>query len=267
MRAEGVWVSRELAPGWVLRHRVVLEGATPVIAETSVVPHEGQPIRPGGVASDLLRLITLRGVQEAAAPRLLGMGHQQRPDLRALEASTGATRRRGEARRWSLALTSWAFAKAVKEGSRHPAVDAATALGIRRKGAIDRLHDARRHRPPLLGGGGKRGVVGEAALTEAGNQVIEDRLKRVMASLGYPPDRSEFLGFQGTVGVFDATQQLLLVDAERRIPGLWDMSLDEVARAARETQPPMIEVPAGKGLQVGPDGVKVVDVDEAGRPA
>jgi hypothetical protein len=260
-RGDGVWVSREVPPGWYVGHRVVLQGATPVIAETRVSAPADGPIPAGGLGSDVLRLITVSGVREVAARMLLAKGPGTGRDLRALESLSASARRRGEARRWSLALTSWAYVQAVADGSRHPNEDIAAALGILPRTVRDRLYAARRHRPPLLTGGGRQGLVGRPELTEAGHHVIKDRLERVMASMGM----DEFIGYRGTLAAFDATQDVLLQDAERRIPGLWEMSLEEVAVAGADRST-WTEVPAGKGLRVGPEGVAVVDVDEEGRP-
>lgn len=251
-REDGLWVSRLIPPRWQLEHRVVLQGGTPVIAETRVRASGEGPVPQVGLGSDVLRRITVSGVREAAARRLLPAGAGNRPDLRTLESLSPSARRQGEARRWSLALTGWAYVQAVEDGSRSPNEDVAAALGIEPRSVRDRLYAARHMDPPLLTGGGRKGMVGRPELTDAGVRAMEDRLERVMASLGLTPGGAEIAGFNGTLEAFVALQSFLLQDAERRIPDLWEMDLDEIARHAPSTLPLAVEVPAGKGPQIGP---------------
>ena len=259
---EGVWVSRQLAPGWWLGHRVVVRGRERLIVETRVRPAKADEVPAGGIDSDITRAITVGGVIDAAASQLpvpAALG-----DLRDLEGLSTAKKRRGEARRWTLAITSLAYVHAIKSGSAHPNEDVARALDVSNKTVTERLYHARRHDPPLLTGGGRRGVVGEVALTDAGYRVIEERFERAWTAMRGVPAKVNVKGYAGSIRALDETTTGLLADAERLVPGIWEMDLAEIAEAT--PRPRMVEVPAGKGLQVGPDGTRVVGVDSEGRP-
>jgi hypothetical protein len=257
--ADGLLVSRRIRDGWVVEHRVVLQGVTPVIAETRVRGDTAGHVPAGGIDSGLLRAATVRGVREAAARRLLTDGSPD-ADLRALESVSPSAKRRGDARRWSLALTSLAYVRAVRAGSPRPNEDAARALGIGPVSVRDRLYAARRTEPPLLTGGGRKGVVGTPELTQAARDVLEERLKRVAASLGLAPGETGLLGYEGSIAGFDATMEAILKDAEVRIPGFWELDLDEVVRRAKGNVPAWVgEVKTGKQLLITPEGARIID--------
>jgi hypothetical protein len=260
---EGVWVRREPVAGWTIEHRIVRSGRSLVIVESRIRPSDPARVDADGLDAALLRDLTvIRGAREAAEGSLPRPAEE---DLRRLEALTPSGKPRGEARRWRLALTAWAYVEEIRRGSHRPNEAVAAALGIRAEQVRDRIHAARQHDPPLLTGGGQQGLVGQPELSEAGWGVLEARIERAVAANGDDPARSRLLGFRGTLAAFDAMWTSLIRNAEARIPGLWEMDLEEVVDGAAgltET----IEVPAGKGLRVGREGYEVVDVDETGKP-
>jgi hypothetical protein len=144
---QAVRVSRELAPGWREEHLVVSRAREPLIVETTVraESRDGPPTDDLGI--DLLRRVSLRGAKEAAEERLHEKTAGTFIDLRAAEGLTPARRRRGEVRRWTLALTAWAYVQVVRAGSRRANQDTAAALGITPEEVRNRLHAARRHDP------------------------------------------------------------------------------------------------------------------------
>lgn len=262
-RGDGLWVARELAPGWTVEHRVTRQGSIPVIVETRVRAVDDTSIPVGGIDSALLRRLTVRGVGDAAAPRLQA-ADASLAHLRTLERSDGATRRRGEARRWNLMMTASAYWFFVHQGSRRPNEATAELLGIPVRTVRDRLHAARRSSPPLLTGGGGRGVIGRPAFTDAGHAVIKERTERVMASLGAGQTIMERWQHFPSGAAFDRTFTALLHDAERRIPGLWELSIEEVAERAETAPPPLSALPAGKRLVATEAGLDVVDEPDPG---
>jgi hypothetical protein len=249
-----------------VEHRVTLSGSTPVIAETRVWPTVTNESLGGGIDSDLLRRLTVRGAREAAARRLLA-GSAVDGGLRLLESLSASAKRRGEARRWSLALTAYAYTRKVQEGSKHPNEDVAWALGVAVRTVRDRLYAARRTEPPILTGGGRQGVVGDPELTAAGLEVVEGRHRRVAAAMAMSPDEARWqLGYSGGLGGFDSLMTRLLAEAEQRIPGLWEMDLVEVERRATASPPPWVDgLKAGKSLTLTPEGITLVDRREPER--
>jgi hypothetical protein len=250
-------VSRPLGDGWRVEHRVVVEDGRPVIADTRVLPGDDATVPPGGLRSDVLRRITLGGVREAAE-RVLSVSPVG--DLRHVEAVSPAVRRQGEARRWNLAVTALAYLRAVKAGSRKPSEEVARALGVDARTVRDRLYAARREEPPLLTGGGRKGVVGDPEFTAAGSAVLEARLSRLAASFGQAPGDAGAFTLRSTPLGFDRMTSELQRDAEARIPGLWEMGLDEIAARAREALPWWVEeVRRGKELRLTDRGFIVVE--------
>jgi hypothetical protein len=70
------------------------------------------------------------------------------------------------------------------------------------------------------------------------------------------------LRYLGLVAASHAVYQGALIDAERRIPGLWEMSLEEVARRGAENPPTRFTFPPGKDVVAIPHGgFAVVDVE------
>jgi hypothetical protein len=238
--AAGVWAVRRLAPGWQLEHRVTVAGRDRVIAETRVRAVTATP--PGGLGWAALRAITLQGAVDAvidALPLPPSVG-----DLGALEATIKPrARRKGEARRWQLVVVARAYVRRLGERSRQPNKDVALALGMSEDRVRDLVHEARRHDPPLLTPATGRGIPAAGALTDAGVAVIEGRLRRVGAILGILPERfvlpepsarRDGHGAMNAVAALDTMTTALILEAERRLPGLWEMTLEEIAAASRD---------------------------------
>jgi hypothetical protein len=237
-------------------HRIMFDGVTPVIAETRLSwPADRKPPS-GGVDSALLRRINVGGVREAVLNKLAAQGIS-RLQLRALEAVNSETRRHGEALRWSLAVTCLAYVAAIREGSRHPNEDAARALGIGTRTVRDRLFVARRQDPPYVTGGGGRGIVGQPELTDAAYLVILDRVRRSLAALGMPPDTKLRPFWRNDVGSFARVASALLYAAERRLPGYWELTMEEVIE--RGHLGGAWELPPGTRFDLTPQGLDVVN--------
>ena len=219
-REDGTWVWRDLAGGWRLEHRVPLDTFTPVIAETRLRPRDPAALPPGGLGADTLRLVTVRGAREAAGPSLLS--RTAGDDLRDLDAGVG--RRTGDDRAWTLAVTSLFYAQAVAAGSSHPSEDVAAALDVPVRTVRDRLYAARRADPPMLTGGGRRGVVGHPEVTPEGMRVLKAYIGHVTAPAR---EQAAALGAIITKGLERALASLdpirhvdLLRDAKRQLGGL-----------------------------------------------
>lgn len=235
-RRDEVWVTRELARGWVLAHRVVLQAGRPVIAATRLQPADPNDVPVGGIGSDLLRRITVRGAADAAALPSASV----LPDLRRLDPENQGTRRAAEARTWSLVVTAGAYVHAVRGGSPRPNEDVAESLGIRPPVVRDRIHKARAADPPLLTGGGRRGFVGQPELTPAAVRVLQERVSGLIALAGYPAmsDDPRVRRLHAFVGA-------LLDEQARRIPGFWTMTLEEIEGWARQARRDLPEIPHG----------------------
>ena len=240
-RPDGLWAMAPLAAGWRVEHRVAVVGATPITTEIRIVASDPERVPAGGIDSDLVRRITLRGAKELLGDRLRPVAG----DLRGLEALAGpARRRRGEARRWGLALAALGYLHAIRVGSRHPSRDAAKALGLHPTTVRDRLHAARTEPPPMLTGGGRRGHVGDVHLTAEVERVVQARVDRIHAALGYGAVL-RIVMLPHSLGGVDAVLAYQLGEAERAVPRLWEMDIAEIVRRSPhgwDGQPPGIVV-------------------------
>jgi hypothetical protein len=224
-------------------------GATPITTEIRIVATDPEQIPVGGIDSDLVRSVTLRGAKELVGDHLRSAGG----DLRELEALAGpAKRRRGEARRWGLALAAIGYVHAIRVGSRHPSKDAAIALGLDPTTLRDRLHAARTEPPPLLTGGGRRGHVGDVHLTAEVERIVQARVDRIHAALGYGAVL-RIVMLPHSLGEVDTVLAYQLREAEREVAGLWEMDIEEVLRRS----------PLGQRWDGDPPRI-VVRIDDAG---
>jgi hypothetical protein len=257
-RPDGTWAVQDVAPGWRTELRVVLASGTPIVAELRIVPADPGRVPDGGIGSEVLRRLTVSRARDAAAERLLADTQL----LRAYERIGPRTRQRGEARRWSLAITAWAYALVVRQGSQRPNEDVARGLALPVDTVRDRVHAARHGEPRLLTGGGRRGAIGEAQLTPAAIKVIEDRMQRVKALLGVP--RGEPMRYTGTIPQLDELFARLLAIAEKRMPGLWEMELDEISAHSHEFTQAEYEglLEGRRDLLSGFDGLRLIDRGE-----
>ncbi len=119
---------------------------------------------------------------------------------------------------------------------------------------------ARTADPPLLTGGGVRGLVGTPEATQACTDAIGQRLMRIAFASGRDPGDPGAFIYSGTFAAFLTLTAAQLSDAEARIPGLWVLEPAEVARRGRETRGSDIaELMAERAaMVVGPSGIELV---------
>ena len=103
-------------------------------------------------------------------------------------------------------------------------------------------------------------MVGQPELTDAGWDAMDVIMSYVFAAVG--SGRRHRMRFEG-----DTWQLLLLtafvaVEAEARVPGLWELSLDDVHQLGRAMEPPAWVVAHNRStdnvLRLGPDGPRVM---------